>query len=438
MNNKTLIKNVNLITMVNDKVLENQDVLIEGQKIKTICPSGKQNLAADQTIDGSGKFLMPGLFDMHVHLHDDPYLDLFLMNGITGIRDLGSVTDIFKRRDNIAKGKELGPRLFVSGKILEGDPPTWGDAFYIIKTKKQAIDTVHWLKDHHTDQVKVYDSLPVDLYKTSIKEAKKQGLKVAGHLNQYMPAAETINLGLNSVEHFGITLGWLIGDITRELSKIPGAEDFNVITKYKINDKKLHETAEAFRKNKAYLCPTLILEKQLSHYVEYKELLKQVDTRYFDPNSQYWIPKKANGQEGLDDRSKLFYGNIKSLYEGTKGVLKTLKKSATILAGTDTPNPFVMPGFSLHQELELLVEAGLTNYEALQAATTNATKYLEVSDELGTVETGKTANLVLLNKNPLQNIKNSTTIDTVILNGQPYAQEVLAKRAELKKPKKNS
>ena len=432
MTKSTLIKNVDIISMVDDQLLKTQDVLIEGTQIKTICNRGTQNLQADKTIDATGQFLMPGLFDMHVHIHDDPYLDLFLMNGITGIRDLGSVTDIFKRRDNIASGKELGPRLFVSGKILEGDPPTWGDAFYVIKTKKQALETIHWLKNHKTDQVKVYDSLPAELYKTSIKEAKKQGLKVAGHLNQYMPAAETINLGLDSVEHFGITLGWLIGDITRELSKIPGAEDFNVITKYKINDKKLHDAAEAFKTNNAYLCPTLILEKQLSQYTEYKELLKQVDTRYFDPNSQYWIPKKANGEEGLDDRNKLFYENIKSLREGTKGVLKTLKKSATILAGTDTPNPFVMPGYSLHQELELLVEAGLTNYEALQATTTNATKYLDVSDELGTVETGKTANLILLTKNPLKNIKNTTTIQTVILNGQPHTQKSLAQQAQLK------
>ena len=431
MTKSILIKNVDIISMVDDQLLKTQDVLIEGTQIKTICNTGTQNLEADKTIDATGQFLMPGLFDMHVHVHDEPYMPLFLMNGITGIRDLGSVTDIFKRRDNIASGKELGPRLFVSGKILEGDPPTWGDAFYVIKTKKQALETIHWLKNHKTDQVKVYDSLPAELYKTSIKEAKKQGLKVAGHLNQYMPAAETINLGLDSVEHFGITLGWLIGDITRELSKIPGAEDFNVITKYKINDKKLHDAAEAFKTNNAYLCPTLILEKQLSQYTEYKELLKQVDTRYFDPNSQYWIPKKANGEEGLDDRNKLFYDNIKSLREGTKGVLKTLKKSATILAGTDTPNPFVMPGYSLHQELELLVEAGLTNYEALQATTTNATKYLDVSDELGTVETGKTANLILLSKNPLKDIKNSTTIQTVILNGQPHSQTSLAQRALL-------
>ena len=432
MTKSILIKNVDIISMVDDQLLKTQDVLIEGTQIKTICNTGTQNLEADKTIDATGQFLMPGLFDMHVHVHDEPYMPLFLMNGITGIRDLGSVTDIFKRRDNIASGKELGPRLFVSGKILEGDPPTWGDAFYVIKTKKQALETIHWLKNHKTDQVKVYDSLPAELYKISIKEAKKQGLKVAGHLNQYMPAAETINLGLDSVEHFGITLGWLIGDITRELSKIPGAEDFNVITKYKINDKKLHDAAEAFKTNNAYLCPTLILEKQLSQYTEYKELLKQVDTRYFDPNSQYWIPKKANGEEGLDDRNKLFYDNIKSLREGTKGVLKTLKKSATILAGTDTPNPFVMPGYSLHQELELLVEAGLTNYEALQATTTNATKYLDVSDELGTVETGKTANLILLTKNPLKNIKNTTTIQTVILNGQPHTQKSLAQQAQLK------
>jgi imidazolonepropionase-like amidohydrolase len=432
MTKSNLIKNVDIISMVDDQLLKTQDVLIEGTQIKTICNTGTQNLQADETIDATGQFLMPGLFDMHVHVHDEPYMPLFLMNGITGIRDLGSVTDIFKRRDNIASGKELGPRLFVSGKILEGDPPTWGDAFYVIKTKKQALETIHWLKNHKTDQVKVYDSLPAELYKTSIKEAKKQGLKVAGHLNQYMPAAETINLGLDSVEHFGITLGWLIGDITRELSKIPGAEDFNVITKYKINDKKLHDAAEAFKTNNAYLCPTLILEKQLSQYTEYKELLKQVDTRYFDPNSQYWIPKKANGEEGLDDRNKLFYENIKSLREGTKGVLKTLKKSATILAGTDTPNPFVMPGYSLHQELELLVEAGLTNYEALQATTTNATKYLDVSDELGTVETGKTANLILLTKNHLKNIKNTTTIQTVILNGQPHTQKSLAQQAQLK------
>ena len=428
-----LIKNISVITMTDDNILPSQDVLIEGSRITKIVPNKNSTLMADEQIDGTGKYLMPGLFDMHAHIHDEPILDLFLMNGITGIRDLGSTTNIFKRREDIAEGKQIGPRLFVSGKILEGDPPLW-DGFYVIKTKKQAIDTVHWLKDLKADQVKVYHTLKPEIHKAIIAESHKLGLKVAGHVPTDITTAEALNLGQDCIEHYHD--GWYFGDIEYEPATEPEYKKigFNRFTGYKINQQKLNDLIEAYKDHDTYMCPTLIVDQQIVKLADYPKLVKETDLRYVDSKyvEEYWNPNSQNAAANIKGNNPLYFENIGVVYRGSLPALKKLKKVTTILAGSDTPNPFVVPGFSLHQELKLLVEAGLTNYEALQAATTNATKYLEVNDELGTVEPGKTANLIILKKNPLEDIKNTTTIDTVILNGQLYSQKSLAKRAQLK------
>jgi len=198
---KTLIKNINVITMTDEQVIVKQDVLIEGKLIKKIVPTGSLKIIVDDEIDGTDRYLMPGLFDMHAHVNEERFLKLFLLNGITAVRDLGNEDNgIFKLKKDINSGRIIGPRLFVSGKILEGDPPFW-EGFNVIKSKAQAVNAVKELKAKGADQVKVYHTLSPELHKSIIDEAHKLGMKVTGHVPQEMNVLEALDAGQDGIEH---------------------------------------------------------------------------------------------------------------------------------------------------------------------------------------------------------------------------------------------
>ncbi len=432
MPSKILIKNINVITMADDQVLVKQDVFIEGKHIKKIVPSGTLKIAVDDVVDGTGKYLMPGLFDMHAHVNEERFLKLFLLNGITAVRDLGNVDDgIFKLKDDINSGKVTGPRLFVSGKILEGDPPFW-EGFSVIKSKAQAVKAVKELKTKGADQVKVYHTLRPEIHKIIIDEAHKLGMKVTGHVPQEMTALQALNVGQDGIEHLSSVTGY-IGQIDYEDANEPGYEGWSRFIGYKIKDKELRELTHAFKSNNAYFCPTIIVDRQISKLADYKSLVKEADAKYVESHyiKEEWNPDSKNAATNIKGVKPLWFKNYAVIYNGSRSAIKTIKKGAIMLAGTDTPNPFVVAGFSLAKELELLVESGLSNFEAMQAATVNAAKWLEVYAELGTVAEGKVANLIVVGKNPLEHIENVKSISTVILNGRLFPKSKLDEMARL-------
>jgi len=429
---KTLIKNINVIAMTDEQVIVKQDVLIEGKCIKKIAPTGSLKIIVDDEIDGTDRYLMPGLFDMHAHVNEERFLKLFLLNGITVVRDLGNVDDgIFKLKKDINSGMTTGPRLFVSGKILEGDPPFW-EGFNVIKSKAQAVNAVKELKAKGADQVKVYHTLSPELHKSIIDEAHKLGMKVTGHVPEEMNVLEALDAGQDGIEHLS-SLTDYIGQIEYEDANELGYEGWRRFTDYKIKDKELVKLTRAFKSYDAYFCPTLIVDRQISNLMDYKSLVKETDAKYIEPYyiNDEWNPDSKNAATYIKGVKPLWFKNYGVIYNGSKSAIRTLKDGATMLAGTDTPNPFVVPGFSLAKELELLVESGLSNFEALQAATVNAARWLQVHADLGTVAEGKIANLIILTKNPLANIENIKSVKTVILNGKTHSRAKLERQSKL-------
>lgn len=434
MSNTTVVKNISVINMIEEHVLTAQDVVIYGSKIAKIAPSGSLKPNEDALIlDGSDKYLLPGLFDMHAHVNEKRFLSLFLMNGVTAVRDLGNTDDnIFQLKADLHSGKTLGPRLFVSGKILEGDPPFW-EGFEVIKTSAEAIDAVRKLKSKNADQIKVYHTLSPELHSTIIREAHKLGMKVTGHVPRDLTPVQALEAGQDGIEHLSSISGYA-GSVTHEKTKDPDYEGWSEFTGYAIKKHELQKLINACKKYHAYFCPTIIVGKQISALADYESLAKSVDTNFTDARHirENWNPNQENASANIKGVRPLWFKNYGVVEEGSRKLVPYMAEGATILAGSDTPNPFVVPGFSLHAELEALVSAGLSNYQALKAATINPARWLNVESELGTIEEGKIANLLVLNKNPLKDISNTNSIEVVLLNGVVHKRSRLEKMARLK------
>ncbi|MEX0934342.1 MAG: amidohydrolase family protein, partial [Candidatus Saccharimonadales bacterium] len=346
------------------------------------------------------------LFDMHVHLHDESFYPLFLMHGITTIREMGNTEeDIWGKREKVNSGEVLGPRMYIAGPILEGSPPLW-DGFRVVDTEAESREAVRDLSSKGVDFIKVYETLKEKPYKAAIQEAAKHGLKVVGHIPYDVDIIDAITLGQVGIEHM-VDIATSIGDIKSKDATSKEYEGWSVFTNLVIDKSRLDKLKAALEKTDSYICPTFTQSDRMSLLSNYEELKKNTEgieylSDYVEGN---WKPSSPEASANIRGaKPPLYYENYRVLHEASKQLLLPLAESSTILAGSDTPNPFVVPGFSLIRELETLVECGLKPYQALEAATHNGAKFFDALDDIGTIEEGKIANMVLLSKNPLDDI----------------------------------
>lgn len=412
-------------------------IVVEGNRIASIGKSGKVRIPKDaQIVDASGKFLIPGLWDMHVHtLREDrlgTFFPLFVTNGVTGVRDMSSTLANFDRlkqwRNEIADGTRLGPRIVAGGPLIDGPKPAWAD-FISVGTAAEGRAAVRTLKQHGVDFIKVYSGLPRDVYLAIADEAKRQGLTFVGHVPNAVSVAEASDAGQRSVEHlFGVVLGCsrdeaaLRAEAVEEMSKPNGpaslAERWVVEIKSldTYDENKAKGLFERFARNHTWQVPTLVILRAFSFYDD-PALTGDARLKYVSPQIRGEWEKRREGY--LSSATKKDIANRKRLFLKQLGVLGAMRRAGVeVMAGTDTPNPYALPGFGLHDELALLVRAGLTPLEALQAATINPAKFLGREKDLGTIERGKLADLVLLDANPLEDISNTKKINAVVLNGR--------------------
>jgi hypothetical protein len=428
--NNLFIKNVSIIPMSDDLEIQcNINIVITNGYISQIGATNIVDEKAYQVIEGDNQYLIPGLFDMHVHLDSEDHLPLFLLNGVTGIREMGNTRpDIFELRNRVNRVGMADPYMAVCGPILEGEPPFW-DGFKTVETEYAARQAVQELAEKNTDFIKVYDTLSIKPYRAIIGEAHNHGLAVTGHIPHEMNIIEAINAGQDGVEHMSGLSDYLGLLSTREAQDNEEA-GYQVFTDFTIDEARLHKLCRTLSRNKNFLCPTLILDEQMSKLQDYKTLKQSQEAQYVAPHYREvdWNPEHPSSSTNINGLHPLFFQNLGLLHRNLKPVVSELAAYTTILAGSDTPNPFVIPGFALLHELELLVESGLRPYQALEAATYNGARALNVLDELGTIEVGKRANLVLLQTNPLENISGIRQISGTILNGlyMPY-DELIAK-----------
>jgi hypothetical protein len=425
-----VITHVTVIDVAGGAARNDMSVVVAGERITQIGSSRRVKIPKGaRIVDATGKFLIPGLWDMHVHTFfgtwvpggRDVTLPLFVANGITGVRDMGSELDlILAARGEIAEGKLLGPRMVVAGPMLDG-PKTQFPASIAVATPEDGRRAVDMLVGRGVDFIKIQSYVPRDAYFAIADECKRKNIVFVGHVPDAIRASEASNAGQKSFEHL---IGIFEGSSTVEDELLKGPK----------GPGKFLETYDASReaaliallaKNQTWQCPTLYWERG-QWLVDVIDVNKDPDAKYAPV---FWREKSwpRFTQSIIKDLDTDPLPVREKFVEHELDIVRKLHAAGIpFLAGTDTPAGVdVIPGFSLHLELQRLVDAGFTPLEALQTATINPARFLGRTADLGTVEKGKLADLVLLDANPTEDIRNTRKIAGVILDGRYFSRQDL-------------
>ncbi|MFC2142319.1 amidohydrolase family protein [Acidobacteriota bacterium] len=429
------ITNVSIIDVKGGPTKTHMTVLIKGNRIIAISDSNKIRIkeSTDQ-IDGTDKFLIPGLWDMHVHWYKEDYLPLFIANGVVGIRIMWGYPVHFEWREKSQKDELLCPRMVISSPIIDG--PDSGLRSIIVSNKSEARIITNLIEKAGYDFIKVYTDLTPNVFFAIADRSKKLGIPFAGHLPWRVTLLEASNAGQKSIEHLisedlYLACSSLEDEIHKEwIENIQNNIPFNR-TKEAENKRKIKESYDdskakslfaSLRENNTWFCPTIIVGKNKAFP---EAMLLAYDSLFKYLPLDFWNSKK--GQiNNLIQRNKNLGSMRKNNFQEELDTLYLMHQNGVkFIAGTDTYVPYCPPGFCLHAELELFVEAGFSPLEALQTATINAALFNGSEDSLGTVEVDKIADLVLLDANPLDNIQNTKKINAVIFNGKPFRKSEL-------------
>jgi imidazolonepropionase-like amidohydrolase len=432
----------NVITMASPgEVLANQNIVVTAGIITSIHPSGGMVLdPAVQVIDAQGKYVLPGLADMHVHLGSANELPLYTANGVTLIRNMWGDEGTLTLRQQTANREIPGPRIITAGPIVDGAPRVWPGSEEVV-TVEDAGRVVAEQRAAGYDFIKVYSRMSLEVFDAVAAAAKANDIPFAGHVPLAVPVDYAMRSGMSTIEHLygfkkvtvrdGVSIGESI--LAPEKIQLGRQVLSGEISAADIFDEdKLATLAKLAATTGIWSVPTLIVQRNLFiTRAEVDAQFSRLETRYLPkPLLEFWNPEN-------DFRRKKFSENdfaaMQTFFEGELQRVNALHAAgARILAGTDVSNPFVFPGFSLHEELALLVRAGLTPYEALQTATSNVAEFLDEAGEFGHVVVGQRADLLVLSENPLVDIRNTTSIVGVVNHGSWIADhEILQMLADV-------
>jgi imidazolonepropionase-like amidohydrolase len=411
-NDTIMIENVSVIPMDEEIALNNQNVVIAGDKIISIgLYKPEMNHTSHQIIDGTGKYVMPGFSEMHYHWRNkqggiDRDFKLLVAHGVTTVRNMAEYDwqDHIAIRDSISKGEKFGPNYYTAGPYLNSND---------LKTIDNAISIVKNHKIKGYDYLKLADNLPKDVYLKVLEEAQKYHIPVIGHAQREMPLE--FSLRMKSIEH---------------------VEEFvYVFDKGQRSDPLFLERAiEQIKVSGSTIVPTLVVFDMIIKSIDddkFSSLHQNESAQYMlTGDFNYWNSDENPYRKDL--KGRVINGEkALPLLKGYFAWMKTFTKmladaDVPLMTGSDTFG-FVVPGFSLHEEFQFLQACGLSPFNILKASTVTPARYLNTIASEGTISEGKNANLVLLNKNPLEDIKNTTTIEGVMLKGQWYDRNALTR-----------
>jgi imidazolonepropionase-like amidohydrolase len=397
---------VTVMPMDLEHVAPHRTVLVENGRIVAIGPMDAVMTPPETvTIEGNGRFLMPGLADMHVHIQDESMLPMFLVNGITTVRNMWGRPAHLELRDRINQGAVLGPSIITAGPICDGSPPDWpGSA--VVTSATDAARTVADQQRAGYDFVKVYNNLSRVAYDGLIDAAAQRRIPVAGHVPQAVGLQRVLEAGQSSIEH--------LQGYCSPLGRVaPIVEALGLLG-----------VAQATRAAGTWSCVTLVLRERMVSVAQAQQLLARPEMRYVSAATRaFW---EARTDDAIRNAAPADWERVRQGNALRKALTQALRDAgAGLLLGTDTPNRLVTPGFALHEELAHLVDAGLTPYEALRTGTHDAATFLGAADEWGTVQAGRRADLLLLDGNPLENVAHVAHPAGVMARGRWLSREQL-------------
>ena len=422
---QTIFRGATIVDVERGALIPNRDIVVQGDRITGI---GTFNMPGATVIDARGKYVIPGLWDMHAHIggNFEQHAPLLLAHGITGIRNPHVWNDTMRAvRARIAASSTPMPRFIASGQILDGDPPVRPN-FIVVKTPQDAAAAVDSSIRAGADFLKLYNRLTPATYFAIAAEAKRRGIPFTGHLPQAVGALEASNAGQVSIEHI-VQLALECSSRAAELNKSilaapPGPQRIAArhaaarLIAETYDPAKCQQIGQHFARNGTYVTPTLALARAFT-YSNDTTWVQAQRLRVSPPGSrELWLKEAETGPPELRGEGRQPELNYRTM---SRAVADLHRGGAIILAGSDVPSPFMAVGFSLHDELVALVEdAGLAPIDALRSATLNPSKYFGKTETTGTIALGKAADFVILDANPLDNIRNTSRIWGVVIGGQ--------------------
>jgi imidazolonepropionase-like amidohydrolase len=400
--NTLAITGVTVVDVTTGHTSANMTVVVDARVITAVGEKIAPPRGA-RIVDGRGKFLIPGLWDMHTH-HEgtgEASLPLFVANGVTSTRDMGSALDFtLPLRQKISSGRVLGPRIIAAGPILDDAPAGWPFRLRV-RTASEARDAVRMLKQRGVDFIKVHDHTPRAAYVAIADEAKRQNLPFAGHVPTDIALLEAVEAGQKSVEHLA---------------------NFRIFTECSngtaYRPSQCASLFERLAQRGVWQTPTLAFMRNVMTLSASPQSAEENHVEYASPSLKKLWADNQRASSVSPEKIRAFL----ALSDASIQVVRDMHRAGVgILAGCDG----LVPGFCLHDELIVMVRGGLSPLEALQTATSNPARYLGLEQSLGSVQRGKSADLVLLEANPLQNIANVRRISAVVLDGRLMARPEL-------------
>lgn len=420
------ITGVSVVPMTAETVIRDATVVVRDGRIAAVGRDARVPRGI-RTIDGRGRYLMPGLADMHVHLLADDEvpdslaryeLGVMLANGITATRFMMGTPEQLELRRQVRSGEIAGPQLWLASPEFAGRKYHKGFRGFAVATPEEARAAVNAAADAGYDFIKITLFVKAPVYEALVDEARKRGIPVVGHVSAEVGVPRALAAG-QQIEHLDNYVEQVLADSAPMKQSVSDRGVFQpemwVSLDY-VDDAKVSAIAGATARAGVWSVPTLVVFKKAfalgQSEAEFKErpdwqlMPDGYRALYENANTKYWSApaSEARRLRWVELRDRL--------------VKEIVDSGGRVMAGSDTPEWFFTYGYTLHRELESLVSAGLTPYQALEAATSNPARFLKATGEWGTIAAGRRADMLLLSANPLEDIRNTTRIEAVVLGGR--------------------
>ena len=422
--NTYAITSVAVVDVEEGVLLRDHTVIITGDRIDAVAPQSEISVSEGaKLIDGKGLYLIPGLIDSHVHYFDpSTFGRLLIAHGIVLFRDMGNPTQkVIGLREKLEKREILGPEMIVTGSILDGDPPFIPSVSIVCKTPGEGRAAVRLQAEAGVDQIKVYSRLEKDVFLAIVDESIRLGLKPVGHVPEAVYLEEAAEAGQKSCEHlfgFGKVIAKLIGEPVKHTSGGMGTDVHYFSRLAEVNRKDLKKVLHGVRDKGMAICPTLTVFKRGAN-------LKDIMAGDY-PMAEYVSPMIRDIWKSVWDPSEQNTELIEKIWPHMQAFVKELNKAGVpIVVGTDLLFPGIIAGYSVHEEMVSWQGAGIRPVDVLRSATVVPARFFGLDSRLGTITEGKTASLVLVRANPLDDIQNASEIEGVFLRGRYFDRDDL-------------